>query len=126
LFKYWRDNWQIKPSYWVYVNFFTHMQNLTLLSTTLPDGIFGVAGVRPEESTVAIWLTNANLVKNEDITIRVENWPYKGARVKVFNNLVNSAPVQTIAVQAGPTNSLLLNYPIQRKQSWLFVLSPSQ
>jgi hypothetical protein len=126
LFKYWSDNWELKPSYWVYVNFFTHMRDLYLVSTTLPDGIFGVAGVKPDEKTLSIWLTNVNFEKNEDVKIGVNNWPYKNARVEVFNNLVNNVPVQTFNIQADSADSLIVNYPVQPKQSWLFVISPSQ
>jgi hypothetical protein len=122
----WHDGWQVKPAYGVYVNFFNHLADTTLVATQLPTGIFGVAGIQPSESTLALWLTNANFKKDGNLVIQVENWPAASASIQAFDNLAGSAAMQTFSISAGSDGALVFDYAIPPEQSFLFLLSASR
>ena len=122
LFHNWEQAWQVKPSYWVYENFFNHLGNLALTQSDIPDGMQGVAG-RQDTHTLKLWIVNNSYQKIEDLIIDIDNWPAETAQVQVFNNLTGSSPVDTFYVTRLVNGTLKISYPIPTLNSFLFVFS---
>jgi len=122
LFRNWKANWQIKPAYWVYVNFYNHFQNLELVSLTSPAEIPAIAG-KADGQRLAIWITNINDTSFEETTIQVDNWEALNAQIQIFDNLSGSSPVDVFYITTTKERTLSLSYPILPQQSLLMLFS---
>jgi hypothetical protein len=125
LFYTWRQNWEIKPAYWVYANFYNNLPDRELVTITSPAGMPGIAARGTTGQSLAIWVTNYTFEKDGggDVVLRVENWPFSSAQVQVLDNLSGSTPVATLDVSANIQNQLTFTYPIPVRQSLLFLVS---
>ena len=122
LFRSWQNEWEIKPTYWVYVNFYNHLKAIEIVPLSSPVEIPGIAG-KGQEGHLAIWLTNATYEKAEGITLLVENWPAQAARIQVLDNLAGSTPIDEFVLTPNSEDQLTFTYPIPVLNSMLFLLT---
>lgn len=109
------------PAYWVFANMYRELGSGQIVSTTAPSGLT-VASVRKNSETearLAIWVTNST-TESYPTALRVNNFPTKGSRVQVFNNLVSDKPLE-IKVVTG--EELTFNVNISQQSSYLFVVN---
>ena len=125
LFSSWEEAWQVKPAYWVYVNFFNNLPERGLVSISTPPEMPGVAA-RGDDQSLAVWLTNGAYQKAGEITLRVENWPSPHAQVQVLDNLTGPAPVDAFEIAPDASGSLAFAYPIPPLNSLLFLITAAE
>ncbi len=103
LFKDWRDNWQIKPSFWVYSNFYRYFGNAEILReiTPLPVPILSVRRQVSEKPRIAIWV-NVPDQTISPITFVLENFPAKNVLVTVVDNLEGNRPIDQVVLENQP------------------------
>jgi hypothetical protein len=120
LFADWRDGWQVKPAYWVYVNYYTYLHDTEMISATAPSGTLAMAGRRAATGTLAVWLTNGELEKQGNLTFQINDWPTDGAVVTTFDNLAGPDPV--VAYRLAADGQLTFEYAVPPRTSFLFVI----
>jgi len=121
LFADWTDDWAIKPSYWVYVNFYNHLSGTEIVSATAPAGMSIIAGRRIEPETLVVWVTNVTSEGEGETVLQIVNWPTSDATVTVYDNLVSSEPVDNIYL-AQENGQIALAYAIPSRSSYCFLL----
>ena len=97
LFKDWRDNWEIKPAFWVYANFYTYFGNAEILqqSSTAHSSIFSIRNVFDSKPVVGIWITTQDQTDPEPITLKFNNLPRENYQIIIFDNLAAEKPIFT-------------------------------
>jgi len=125
LFRSWDEDWQTKPAYWVYVNFYNNLADRELVNISTPPEMPGVSAKAGEQS-LAIWLTNATYEKSGDLVLRVDNWPSTRAQVQVLNNLNGSSPIDTFDAAINENGALVFTYPVPPLNSLLFLLTAKE
>jgi hypothetical protein len=89
LFKDWRDNWEIKPAFWVYANFYTYFGNAEILqqSSSANSSIFSIRKVFDSKPVIGIWITTRDQSEPEPITLIIKNLPREDYQIFIFDNL---------------------------------------
>lgn len=104
LFRNWNEDWERKPSYWVYANFFHLVGSGEVISHTAPSGV-DVLAVRQNrvcETSVILWVVYREDEPLVDYSFAVYNFPSQEAILSVYDNLVGSTPVLTTTVRGSP------------------------
>ncbi|MFX0204072.1 MAG: glycosyl hydrolase [Candidatus Hodarchaeota archaeon] len=109
------------PAYWVFANMYRELGGGQIVSTTTHSDLTVVSTRKDSETEacLAVWVTNST-TESYATALRVNNFPTKGARVRVFDNLVDDKPVE-IKVVSG--EELTINVNISRQSSYLIVLN---
>jgi hypothetical protein len=125
LFEDWRGNWECKPSYWVYANFFNLVGGSEAISHTAPSGVDVLTTRRivTDEVQVAFWVVNRRDMTLADQSFALHNFPRQEATLRVYDNLAGPAPVLTTTVSGSP---LVFAATLPAHSSRAFVLSAGQ
>lgn len=104
LFEDWRGDWERKPAYWVYANFFHHITGGEVISATAPPtiDILAVRRLTGEEAEVALWVVNRTDVPLADQSFAVYNFPGQEAVLHEYDNLIGPAPILTTTIAGSP------------------------
>lgn len=122
LFEDWTEDWQIKPAYWVYRNFYKYMINSTILwtETVLP---LNVIAVKPKDvrNGIVIWITNLGENSYKNAKLVVDNLTSEVATVDVHNNLIDESYLKTLTI-SGNRKPVQFTYDIPAKSSISFII----
>ena len=124
LFKDWENDWQLKPAYWVYSNFYRHFGGSELLSTTETPSLFILAGrkeLAADGPMLAIWLVNKDREAPTSLRFEAAGFPADAARVQVYDNLQGDQPVSALDAAGSPLSFELTLPPAS---SYLLVVRP--
>jgi hypothetical protein len=84
LFYDWRNNWQIKNSFWIYSNILGFMKDTEIINTNLSgQNLDVIAGKRNGEINIVI--TNRDSI-DKGVTIAVDNFPGNYLNITVYDN----------------------------------------
>ena len=121
LFADWTGDWARKPAYWVYVNFYAHLNGAELVRATSSPDLFVLAGRHLETETLAVWLTNVTLARKEKLAFQIDHWPTNHAILTAYDNLSGPQSIDTISV-AVKGGQLLFDYAVPEHSSFSLVL----
>ena len=122
LFYNWLNNWEIKPSYWVYVNFYAQFKQSLLLEAAFPDNSTGLAGKTDEKNSLSIWV-NSNQSAVDNFVFQIDNFPSETIQVQVFNNLVSNTPIASFEINKNQgQNNFLFQFPNEKLSSFSFLI----
>lgn len=121
LYHDWRENWERKPAYWVYANFFQLVGNGQMISFTAPADLDVLATRRviTGEEQVALWVVNRGespLVNS----FAIHNLLAQYATLCVYNNLLGSSLVLTASLSGAPI-VFTATLPASSSQTFLVV-----
>ncbi|MBC7251409.1 MAG: hypothetical protein H5T62_14135 [Anaerolineae bacterium] len=105
LFHDWREDWTIKPAYWVYANFYTHLGGTIIVSSTAPTGLDVVAGKKSGEdgaALLAVWVTNRSGTAYSGVQFEVTDFPQDEATLTIYDTMAGLSPVGTQSVSGTP------------------------
>ena len=122
----WRNGWERKPAYWVYVNFYRHFGGSELVSVQGAESLVLLAGRRvagADAPSLAIWLTNVSPDRPETLRFQIPGFPTDHAQARVFDNLQGSEPVATLELAGAP---LQFDFHLPAASSYSIVLRPSE
>ncbi len=124
LFYDWTGDWQRKPAYWVYANFYQLVTGGETLALTGPSSetVRGLATRTTGEPGVALWVTQRGDLPVEDQRFVVQNFPAATATVRVYDNLVGPSPVLTATISGDP---LVFTQTLPARSSRTFVVQAS-
>jgi hypothetical protein len=99
LFKDWTEEWEIKPAFWVYRNFYRYLTNgiVVWTKTELPLEVLAVKS-NNFHNRLIVCITNLEERNYKNIKIVISNLPYENARVDVNNNLLNKSHIKTLRI----------------------------
>jgi hypothetical protein len=125
LFEDWRGGWVRKPSYWVYVDFFSYIGHSQVISLTAPPEIDALAWRRLfghgfGRAEVVLWLTNRTSITLTNQSLAVLNFVTDTATLRTYDNLVGPSSVQSMTVSGSP---LVFTATLPARSSSAFVLS---
>lgn len=125
LFRDWRGDWERKPSYWVYTNFFRFVGDGEVISHTAPSGVDVLTTRRivTDEVQATFWAVNRGGTALADQLFAVYNFPQQEATLRVYDNLIGPAPVLTETVSGAP---LVFTATLPAYSSYAFVLSGAE
>ena len=129
LFADWRGDWERKPSYWVYANFFRFFGGGAVISHTAPAGLDVLVSRRIGTGTepgsgmgaaeAAFWVVNRTETLFADQLFTLNGFPTTGALLRMYDNLVAPTPVWTKTVSGVP---LVFTATLPARSSRVFVL----
>lgn len=122
LFEDWRGDWERKPAYWVYANFFGHVAGGEVISATAPPGVDVLATrrVTPGEARVALWVVNRAETALTDQSFSIYNFPGQRALLSVYDNLAGPTATFVAAIGGVP---LVFTATLLAQSSQTFVVS---
>ena len=125
LFEDWRGDWVRKPSYWVYVDFFSHIGHSQVISLTAPAEIDALAwrrlfGHSSGQAEVVLWFTNRTSITLTNQSLAVLNFITDTATLRTYDNLVGPSSVISTTVNGSP---LVFTATVPAHSSRAFVLS---
>ena len=118
LFADWREDWQRKPAYDVYVGFSRHMRAAVPVSSTARFPLIVAAG-RSGDGLVSVWVVNPDLEDQLGVTFHIRGLGADAAEVSVHAITVRGDPVATFAATGVP---LTFAYELPARSIRLFVL----
>jgi hypothetical protein len=121
LFYDWTGNWERKPAYWVYANFYQLMASETLaLSGPSSVDVRALATRTVSESPhVAFWVTNLSNSPLTEQRFVIQNFPTSQATLSVHDNLIGLTPTFTTTLGGAP---LVFTQTIPARSSRTFVV----
>ena len=123
LFKNWLEDWKIKPSYWVYVNFYSHLKDNILIESSFPENSYGIAGKNEDLKQITVWVINVDY-GSSDLKFKLENFSFTETDIQVFNNLESNIPLETLSIDnENGDNYLEFSYPVESTASYCFILN---
>jgi len=105
LFHDWREDWTIKPAYWVYANFYTHLGGTTIVSSTAPAELDVIAGKKSSENgdaLIAVWVTNRSGTAYSGVQFQVTSFPRDEATLTIYDTMAGLSPAETQSVSGTP------------------------
>ena len=121
----WNANWQVKPAYYVYRNFYAAIPGAQPVEVRAPEGVIAWAGRNPQSGAVLLWLVNGTWEeKGGELTLEVRGWPEDSALVRVQNPL--QAPAEggtTFRVAAAPEGGLVFKVALPPRSAALVTLT---
>ncbi len=125
LFADWRGDWERKPSYWVYANFFRTVGGGDVISHTAPSGVdlLATRRVATAGAQATLWVVNRGVAALADQSFALYNFPRQEATLRIYDNLLGAEPVSTATVSGSP---LVLTATLPARSSRAFVLSAEQ
>lgn len=124
LFHDWRGDWERKPSYWVYANFFRFATG-DVISHTAPASLDSLVTHQlvGDEVRVAFWVVHRGDVPLTDQVFAVYNFPEQEATLHVYDNLVGPTSLLTATIEGAP---LVFTATLPARSSRTFVLSATR
>jgi hypothetical protein len=125
LFYDWNGDWERKPAYWTYANYFRLMGGGEIISHTAPASVDVLVTRRVVTDRVqaAFWVVNRGYTALVDQSFALYNFPQSEATLHTYDNLVSSAPTLTATVSGSP---LVFTTSLPARSSHTFVLSAEQ
>jgi len=123
LFADWRNDWERKPAYWVYANFYRRFGGSELVSVRGTESLVLLAGRRADAPSLTIWLVNTDPDRPEGLRFQVTGFPTDSAQAQVFDNLGGSEPMVTLELRGTP---LRFDFHLPAASSYSIVLNPSE
>jgi hypothetical protein len=122
LFEDWRGDWERKPAYWVYANFFGHVAGGEVISATAPPGVDVLATRRatPGGARVALWVVNRIDTTLADQSFAIYNFPEQRALLRAYDNLVGPTAASVATISGAP---LVFTATLPARSSQTFVVS---
>ncbi len=124
LFYDWREDWEIKPAYWVYTNFYGYFGETELVSVQEKEPLVLLAGRGLSvkgNPLLAIWVTNPTTEPQDTLRLEIINFPASAAHVQVYDNLKGPDPITTVDLAGTP---ILLDLDLPASSSYSIVLQP--
>lgn len=120
LFADWRGDWERKPSYWVYANFF-HLVTGEVISHTAPSSldVLVTRQIAANEARVTFWVVNRGEAPLADRVFAVHNFPAQEATLHVYDDLAGPTSLLTTTVEGSP---LVFTTTLPARSSRAFVL----
>jgi hypothetical protein len=125
LFYDWRDDWEIKSTYWVYTNFYNYFGDTELVSIQEIEPLVLLAGRKLSEDgnpLLVIWVTNPTSKPQDTLRLEIDNFPVNKALAQVYDNLLGPDPITNIELK-GP--SILIDLQLPAASSYSIVLQTS-
>lgn len=121
LFKDWRGDWERKPSYWVYANFFEFVSKGEIVSHTAPSQLDVVTSrqVLADQVRATFWVVNRQDRAMRNLSFAVYGYPESEATLFIYDNLAGSTPISTTKVRGNP---LVFEATLPAHSSRCFVL----
>jgi hypothetical protein len=118
----WTGDWEFKPAFWVYANFFHHMGHADVVSNTAPANLDVMAGRKIVEGEVwlTIWITNRENLNRNEMSVQVHGFPTATATLSVYDNLRGVDALETLSLSGSP---LTFTVDIPARSSWSLVLN---
>ena len=121
LFEDWRGDWERKPSYWVYANFFHFVGGGEVISHTAPSGdVLTARRIITDEVQATFWVVNRESTTLTDQSFALYNFPKQEATLRIYDNLVGPTPTLTTTVGGSP---LVFTATLPAHSSQTFALS---
>ncbi len=127
LMKDWRADWQEKPAYHVYQNFYTAIPPARPVAVNAPEGIIAWAGSNPQNENTLLWLVNgAWEEKGGELTVAVRGFPGDSAYIQVQDALQSPVTGSGTAfrVAAAPNSVLLFEISLPPRSAALVTIQP--
>ncbi|MBN1217455.1 MAG: hypothetical protein JXM69_00885 [Anaerolineae bacterium] len=122
LFKDWENDWQLKPAYWVYRNFYHYFGRSELVSVTKSVPVTILAGrgeLMGGTAYLAIWLTNDMQKEWNSLRFEIVDFPVDQAQAQVYDNFQSDQPLTTIDLVSSP---LQFDVSLPPTSSYLIVI----
>jgi hypothetical protein len=119
LFKDWRGNWEQKPSYWVYRNFYSHFESSRIVESSHSSGLEVLASRKNDNRGLSIWVTNPTGQSFDNLQFNINGYGPEPAYVSVYDNFEEISPVERLSLSGSP---LRFAYSIPARSSYSFVI----
>lgn len=123
LFRDWSAEWQPKPAYWVYVNFYNHLGGTDLVAASAPSELLALAGrreVSKEEAGLVLWVVNLTKKVWDGLQFEVTGFPQNHGTLRVFDNLTGKDALETQQIEG---EVLTFTYDLPARSSFTFVIA---
>lgn len=122
----WQADWQVKPAYFVYQNFYAAIPGLQPVTVRAPQGIFSWGGIDPARGHIVLWLVNGAWQENGgELTLEISDFSGESVLIQVQDTLRSPAQDQTtFQVVASPEGSIRFKVHLPPRTAQIVFLTP--